>query len=202
MGMAFSSVPETYAAVQRRTVRVLVGSQVLGGVGVSIGFAVGALLAEQISGSATLAGLATTASVLGSALAAVPLSRLMAVRGRRPGLALGYLIGAAGASLAAVAAALDAYWLLLVGMCLFGSSTTANLQARYAATDLAVPARRARALGTVVWATTIGAVAGPNLSDPAGRTAEVLGLPALAGPFVWSGLAFVGGSLVVLALLR
>ncbi len=202
MGMALTSVPEAHAAVQRRTVRVLVGSQVLGGVGVSIGFAVGALLAEQISGSATLAGLATTASVLGSALAAVPLSRLMAVRGRRPGLALGYLIGAAGASLAAVAAALDAYWLLLAGMCLFGSSTTANLQARYAATDVAAPDRRARALGTVVWATTIGAVAGPNLSDPAGRTAEMLGLPALAGPFVWSSLAFLGGSLVVLALLR
>ena len=54
--------------------------------------------------------------------------------------------------------------LLLVGAVLLGATTAANSGARYAATDLADGRARARALSTVVWATTIGAVAGPNLT--------------------------------------
>ncbi|MEJ7727460.1 MAG: hypothetical protein WKH47_10640, partial [Actinomycetes bacterium] len=81
------------AAVQRRTLQTLFASQVLGGVGVASGIAAGGLLAEQVSGSATLAGFAPTSSVLGAALVAVPLARLMASRGRRPGLVAGYLLG-------------------------------------------------------------------------------------------------------------
>ena len=75
--------------VQRHIVRTLVGSQVLGGVGLSAGIAVGALLAEDVSGSAEFAGLGGTFQVLGAALIAIPMSRLMAARGRRPGLVLG-----------------------------------------------------------------------------------------------------------------
>ena len=60
-------------ALQRRTVGTLVGSQMLGGVGVSSGIAVGSLLAEQILGSPDLAGLGGTFQVLGSALIAVPI---------------------------------------------------------------------------------------------------------------------------------
>ena len=200
--MVLTRPPVDAGAVQRRTLRTLIVSQVLGGVGVAVGLAVGALLAEDLSGSTTLAGLATTAAVLGSAVAAVPLARLMAARGRRPGLALGYLIGAAGAGVVVLAAVADAYWLLLAGLCLFGVATAANMQARYAATDLAEPAHRGRALATVVWATTIGAVAGPNLSGPAGGTAVAANLPEFAGPFMWSGLAFLLAGAVVALLLR
>jgi MFS family permease len=200
--MVVVSASAAEQAVQRRTLRVLTGSQVMGGVGVAVGVTVGALIAEELSGSATLAGLAATASVLGGALAAVPLARLMSARGRRAGLAAGYLTGAAGAGLAVTAVRWDAYWLLLVGLCLFGSSTTANLQARYAATDLADGEHRARALSTVVWATTVGAVAGPNLAEPAGWTGQALGLPDLAGPFLWSGIAFLVAGLIVFARLR
>ena len=42
------------------------------------------------------------------------------------------------------------------------------------------------ALSLVLWATTVGAVLGPNLVGPAGRLAERLGLPALTGPFLVS----------------
>ncbi len=189
-------------AVQRRTVRSLVSTQVLGGVGVSIGVALAALLAEELSGSPDLSGLAVTASVLGAAVAAVPLAGLMTLRGRRPGLVAGYLTGSAGAVLAVVAAALGSYPLLLAGMLFFGAATTSNLQARYAATDLAEPAQRGRALSLVVWATTIGAVAGPNLAAPAGATAATLGLPRLAGPFLWSAIVFLLAGAIVWLLLR
>ncbi|HEY8114734.1 MAG TPA: hypothetical protein VII16_18065 [Actinomycetes bacterium] len=87
--------PDT-RALHRRTVASLVGSQIVGGIGTSSGIAVAALAAESLGG-AELSGLGQTAAVLGSALAAVPLARLMSVRGRRPGLAAGYLVAATGA---------------------------------------------------------------------------------------------------------
>ena len=74
--------------------------------------------------------------------------------------------------------------LLLLGTALFGGGTTAGLQARYAATDLASAERRGRALSVVVWATTIGGVVGPNLVGPAGRLGEQLGIERLAAPSV------------------
>jgi len=178
------------ATIQSRTVRTLVGSQMLGGVGVASGIAVSSLMAEQILGSPDLAGLANTAQVLGSALLSIPAARLMAARGRRAGLVSAYLTGIAGSGLAIAAAITSSFPLLLVGASLFGASTTANNQARYAAIDLAEPDRRGRALSVVVWATTVGAVVGPNLVDPAGRLAQGLGLPLLSGPFLFSLVGF------------
>jgi MFS family permease len=190
------------ARAQRRTLRVLFGSQVLGGVGVGIGIAVGSLLTEQLSGSATLAGLPQTFSVLGGALAAVPLARLMGHHGRRPGLATGYGVGAAGALVVVLATLTGSLTLVLLGMGLFGVSSATNLQARYAATDLALPDHRSRALATVVWATTVGAVAGPNLMAPAAGLALDVGLPQYAGPFAWSVLAFALAAALLLVALR
>ena len=73
------------AEVQRRTVRTLVVSQALGGLGMSIGIAVAALLAEDVSGSEKLAGLAQTMQVLGAAIASFLLAHVMGRRGRRTG---------------------------------------------------------------------------------------------------------------------
>lgn len=188
--------------LQRRTVRILVGTQVLGGLGVGSGLAVGALLIEQLSGSAALAGLAVTSSVLGGALASVPLARLAKVRGRRWGVGMGYATGAVGGALVVLAANAGVVILALAGMTLFGASSAANLQARFAATDLAVVEHRARALSTVVWATTVGAVIGPNLAAPAGRSVAPLGLPPISGPFLWSVLAFLTASALLLSVLR
>ncbi len=170
--------------VQRRTIWTLVFAQSLGGLGITIGIAVAALLAEEISGSEKLAGLAQTMQVLGAALASFLLAHLMGKRGRRPGLVLGYVLGTAGAALCVLAGVIDSFTTLLVGATLLGSTTAANAQSRYAATDLAKPAHRARSLSLVVWATTIGAVAGPNLTGWAGRLAVGVGLPTLTGPFV------------------
>lgn len=178
------------AAVQRRTLRTLFTSQVLGGVGVASGLAVGSLLAEEVSESTALAGFAQTSTVLGAALVAVPMSRLMTRRGRRPGLVAGYALGLGGAAVTILAATLVSYPLLLVGLAAFGGGTAANLQARYAATDLAEPSRRGRDLSLVVWATTVGTVLGPNLIDPGGAVAEWLGMPRLAGPYVFALFAF------------
>ncbi len=189
--------------LQQRTVRVLVAAQVLGGAAIGVGAAVSPLLAKDIrGGDDTFAGLAFAALTFGSALAAVPLSRLMAQRGRRPGLVCGYITATTGAGAAVTAAEIESFPLLLAGMVLIGSGTAANLLARYAGADLAAPEHRARAISTVVWATTIGAIAAPNALAPAGRLGEWLGLPALAGPFVVAFVWFAVAAAVIGLLLR
>ena len=188
--------------VQRRTIWTLVVAQSLGGLGITIGIAVAALLAEEISGSEKLAGLAQTMQVLGAAVASFLLAHLMGKRGRRPGLTLGYVLGAAGAALCVLAGVLDSFATLLLGAALLGSTTAANAQSRYAATDLAKPAHRARSLSLVVWATTIGAVAGPNLTGWAGRLAADVGLPSLTGPFVVGVLGMSLAAAVIAVFMR
>ena len=84
------------ARLRRRTAAVLVVSQMLGGLGVTTAITLAAVLAKEISGSEALSGLASTSTVIGTALLSLPLASLMAARGRRVGLWLAYLIGAAG----------------------------------------------------------------------------------------------------------
>ena len=125
------------ATLQRKVVRTLVGSQILSGVGMACGIAVGALIAEDLSGTEALAGVGTTAQVLGTALLTIPVARATAARGRRVGLRWGLAVAFVGASLVLVAAVLRSFPLFVVGMFLFGGGTTANNQTRYAAADLA-----------------------------------------------------------------
>ncbi|AWK07979.1 MFS transporter [Streptomyces spongiicola] len=190
------------AGLRRRITPVLVVSQILGGLGVATGIALATVLARQVGGSEALSGLAPTATVAGTALLSVPLAALMAARGRRPGLVLAYLIGSAGAGVVVLASVLGDFPLLLLGMAGFGAASSANLQARFAAADLAEPARRARAISMVVWATTVGAVLGPNIAAPAGRSVAGSGIPEAAGPFVWASGVFLVAALVVAVLLR
>jgi MFS family permease len=188
--------------VQRRTVRTLVTSNVVGGLGVSGGVAVGALLATAVHGNEDLAGFAQSAQVLGAALLALPAARLSVARGRRTGLGFAYGLGTLGATLAVMAGQVGSLPLLLLGTALFGGGTTAGLQARFASIDLAPSARRARTLSIVVWATTIGAVVGPNLVGPAGALARSVGIEPLAGPYLLGGVFFVLATLVVTLGLR
>ncbi|MFE5730987.1 MFS transporter [Streptomyces sp. NPDC056528] len=198
-------VPVTAAelpALRRRIRAVLIATQILGGLGIAIGVALAAVLATEIGGTEALAGLASTATVAGPALLAMPLAALMASRGRRAGLVLAYLLGAVGAGVVVLGAVVGSFPLLLAGLVGFGAGSSANLAARFAAADLAEPDHRARAISTVVWATTIGAVLGPNVAAPAGKSVSGLGVPAAAGPFVWAAGVFVVAAAVVALLLR
>jgi MFS family permease len=190
------------AAAQRRTVRTLVVAQVLGSLGVGAAVSVGSLLAEDLAGSASWAGTAATMTTLGAALWALPLARLAGRRGRRPALSLGWAISAAGALLAIAAAQVQAFGLLVPAFLLMGAGNAANLQSRFAATDLSEAVGAGRALAIVVWATTIGAVAGPNLTSPGAAVAGGLGIPDLAGPFVFTAAAGVLAAVALVLALR
>lgn len=196
------AVTNDRGVLQRRTLGTLVTSQVLGGVGTASGIAVMALLTKEVGGSEALAGLGTTAQVLGGALLAIPVARVSAARGRRPGLVLGYVVAAAGALLVIAAASLPSLPLLLLGSLLFGGGTAAGSQSRFAGADLAAPHHRGRDLSLVVWATTIGSVAGPNLVELADRLGLGLGLPRMAGSFLFSLAGFSAAALVIGVFLR
>lgn len=193
---------ESLSSLQTRTLRTLVGSQILGGMGIATGIAVMSLLALELSGSETLAGFGTTFQVLGGAVIAIPVSRLMASRGRRPGLMLGYCVALVGALVVVVAAQLGSFVLMLLGSFLVGGGTTSNSQARYAAADLAAPQHRGRDLSIVVWATTIGSVAGPNLVAPIESWTGLWGLPSYGGAFLGGALGFAAAIVVLQVFLR
>lgn len=190
------------AALQRRSVRVLVASQIAGGLGVSVALAIGAVLVATVFRREDLSGLVQSAQVLGAALLAMPAAALAMSHGRRAGLAVAYGTGAAGGALAAIATEVHSLPLLLVGTALLGGGSAAGLQARYAATDLAPAARRGRALSVVVWATTVGAVVGPNLAGPAGDVAGSAGIEPLAGPFIVSAVVLLVADIVIVTGLR
>ncbi|MGW0878149.1 MFS transporter [Streptomyces sp. NPDC002671] len=203
-----STAPATASGIsaqpeaQRRVLAVLVASQILSGAGLAAGVTVGALLAQDMLGSTDLAGLPSALFTAGSALSAVAVGRLSQARGRRPGLAAGYLTGAVGSAGVIAAAVADNPVLLFIALFVYGAGTATNLQARYAGADLATPAHRARALSTVLVATTLGGVVGPNLAAPTGDLADSLGIPTLAGPFLLSGTAYALAALVLAVWLR
>ena len=190
------STPPDHSPLQRRVVRVLIIGQILGGIGMGATLSLGALLAAQLSGSSAWSGMAATMSTLGAALVAVPLARLAQARGRRRSLATGSVIAGAGAVLAITSVAVDTFPLLLLALMLLGAGSATNLQARFAATDLASVRFRARDLSIVVWSTTLGAVLGPNLFGPGEVVGAFLGLPPLTGAFAFSLLATLGAAVV------
>ena len=189
-------------AVQRRTLGVLASTQILGGVAVAGSVAAGGLIAVGVSGSEAFGGLAQTFGVLGAAVFALPLARIALTRGRRVALSTGYLLGALGSLLVVIAAVTRTLPLVLLGCLLVGVATATGFQARYAATDLAAPAHRGRALSYVVWATTVGSVLGPNLLELSGNLGLSLGLPQLAGPYIVSVVVLLVAVAVMLAGLR
>jgi len=195
-------VTATPDPAQRRIVSVLSLVQVIGGVGNGAGLAVGAIIIKDISGSSGWAGMAVVMLTLGAAAFTIPLSSIAARTGRRPALTLGWLAGAAGATVVVIGAELEWLWLILAGLTLFGASTAANLQSRFAAVDRAAPGQIGRALSLVVWSTTVGAVIGPNLTGPGASFARAVGLSDLTGPVVFSAVGFAAAGLVTFVLLR
>ncbi|MFC4561706.1 MFS transporter [Nocardiopsis mangrovi] len=187
---------------QRRILAVLVTAQIFSGAGLAAGITVGALLAQDMLGGAVWAGLPSALFTVGSAAAAALIGRTSQRTGRRAGLAAGYAVGAAGALGVVAAAAIDDAVLLFASLFLYGAGTATNLQARYAGADLAPAEHRGRALSTVLVATTLGAVVGPNLVTPLGGLARSVGIPPLAGPFLLAAAAYASAATVLWLLLR
>ncbi|MFI7633579.1 MFS transporter [Nonomuraea sp. NPDC049400] len=188
--------------VQRRTLAVLSATQIVGGVGVAVGLALSSVVVDELSGSTVISGFAGTATVLGAALLALPTAKASGSGGRRAGLSVAYVAALAGCAISVLAISLGTWPLLLAGLVLVGGGSAGSLAARYAATDLSPQGRSARHLSLVVWASTIGSVAGPNLAKPADQIGMRLGLVEKAGPFAFAALAFALALIVIFVFLR
>ncbi|MEO8221616.1 MAG: MFS transporter, partial [Specibacter sp.] len=81
-------------SLQRHNQSVLVIGQLLSGVGVASGVAVGGILAAQLAGTTAASGFVQTAAALGAGLVAVPLANLAVRAGRRWALSTGFALGA------------------------------------------------------------------------------------------------------------
>jgi len=177
-----------FEQLQKRTVRVLAAGQMMGGFGLGATLSVGALLAAEIIG-AELSGLAATLATLGAAVWAMPLANLAGKYGRRIALASGAALAISGAVLIVFSAAIENPFTLMLSLFLLGSASAVQLQARFAATDLPCKRSTGRDLSIVVWATTVGAVVGPNMFGPGEWFGSLVGMPELTGPFAFTVLA-------------
>jgi MFS family permease len=186
---AAALTPQAVGAVQRRTVWVLSIGQVLGGLAFGATVSLGAVLAAEISGDEAFSGLAAAGVTLGTAALAIPLATFARRWGRRVALTTGMAIALVGVVLVVLAVSLESFALLLLAFGLVGAGQAANLQTRFAAADLATDATRGRDLSLVVWATTIGAVLGPNLTGPGEAVGEAVGMPPLTGPYLFTVIA-------------
>jgi MFS family permease len=188
--------------LQQKVIRTLATAQVLNGLGVAGTVAAGSLLVSSVSNSETLAGLAQTSSVLGAAALALPLARLTQIGGRRLALSMGLILGVIGSLLVISGGLNENLYLILLGTFLVGAASASGYQARFAAIDLATSQRSSQQLSFVVWGSTIGAVAGPNLMQPSGDLARKLGFPELVGPYFISAITLTLAAAVILIFLR
>lgn len=180
------------AVLQRRTLRVLVMGQVVGAAALGAAITVGGFVVEDIVGVGTpWVGISTAAVTAGSGMMAQILSRVMRRYGRRVGMQLGYGLAVVGGLIAALGVQLSVLGVFLLGLLLYGAGSATNLLARYAATDLAEPYQRGRAMGRILFASTFGAVFGPTLVVPAEHLgAAWFGLDHYVGPWLFSSFFF------------
>jgi MFS family permease len=188
-----------FSREERVTLAVLALATAVGASGLAAGGTAGALLGVELAGSNAAAGIPLGLLVVGSAAAAPVISYLTPRLGRERSLALGYIVGAVGAEVVVVAAVVESFALLLVGSLLLGAANSAIFLTRYAAADSVRPGVRGRALGTVFFATALGAIASPLLLGPGGGLAELMGLPRLSGLYLVATAAFAFAGLTLVA---
>lgn len=188
--------PARVDGLRRRMLWTLFAMSALGSTGYIAAVTVGTLVAADIAGSAAFGGLPTAVGVLGTAAASALVSAAMLRVGRRRALLTGLSVGLVGAMVAVAAVVLGSIPLLLVGSALTGFANGSGQLGRYVAGDLVTPIRRASAIATVVWGSTVGAVVGPNLIASSGVVAGSFGLPPLAGAYVVTAL-FIGLAVVI-----
>jgi MFS family permease len=175
---------EDTAGVRRRLTSVLFAGVALSATAYIAAVTVSTLAADEILGAATLSGVPSATATLGTALGATLLTRSVVRRGRRPGLVAGYAFGVVGCLVAIAAFGVGSFPLLLLGMALLGLGNASTHLARYTAAEMYPQDRRGAALGTVVWAGTIGSVLGPALLQPSGRVAIDMGRSELVGGYL------------------
>jgi MFS family permease len=187
-----SNLGET-SGMRRRATWTIFVAVAFGSASLYAAFTAAPLIATELTDSRAGSGAPGASALAGTAAGSAILSMVMARRGRRSGLRLGYGLGLLGAG-AALATAGSAFPLFLVAMLLIGIGHSANQLSRFAVADMHPGNRKASALSWIVWAGTIGAVLGPSLLRAGSPVEAQLSLPPLTGvllfAFVFACCAF------------
>ncbi len=180
---------------QRLTIILFVGQSLFAAAMIAT-FTLMAIVAADLSGSDALAGIPSTLTLLGRAVAAYPIGLLLDRAGRRMGLSAGFGLGVMGSMTAVYAILISSFSMFCIGAVLMGMGRAGSDQSRYIAAEIHVADRRAKVIGLLVFAGTIGAVLGPALVAPSQVFAETYGFVAATGPFL-VGVALYGIGMVV-----
>ncbi len=189
-------------SVRHRISRTLFTTQGLFTGAFIISFTLTPIIAVQLTGQESAAGLPNTINLLGRAMIAYPIGWLMDRIGRRYGFSLGYAAGILGMLISVWAIVNGSFAAFMLGALLAGMMRGAVEQGRYAAAEVYPSSRRSRVIGTIVFAGTFGSILGPLLVAPSGQWVTRFGLPEYAGPYVLSALLLVVGLLITLVFLR
>ncbi|MDT8855960.1 MFS transporter [Paracoccaceae bacterium Fryx2] len=172
----------------RRTVFVLVAAQALLGAQMPMIFTIAGLAGQSLAANACWATLPISMMVIGSMLAATPLSALMQRYGRRTGFVAGALCGALGAAIGAWGLVTSSFGLFLLGGLLSGVYMSAQGFYRFAAADTASDSFRPKAISWVMAGGLLSAVVGPQLVKVTAG--------AMVVPFLGTYLAVIGLNLI------
>lgn len=184
-------MPTISPAVRKRLINVIfIVSSLVAAAQVAY-FTLMPIIAADLSGRESAAGIPSTMGLLFRAAAAYPLGWLMGRAGRRLGLVVGLTIGVAGTAMSAWAIGMGSFWTFSLGAGLAGVARGAADLSRYAAAEVSPLDRRAKVIGWIVFAGTIGALAGPLLVSPAVNLANAKGLVPDSGPF-WAAAIVLG----------
>ena len=198
-----STAPIVDPKIGQRIAQILFITQSLGSAALISNATVNPIIGSKLGGGDVLAGVPGTLLLIGAAVASYPAGMLMQRVGRRPGLALGFLVGSLGMGIGGYAIIAQSFTIFLLGLLLIGAARGAVDQSRYAAADANLPENRARAISTVVFAGTVGAVGGPLLVAPLGNLVKSLfGFEVLAGPMIGGAALFLIAGILITAFLR
>jgi MFS family permease len=189
-------------SVRKRLMATLFSAQSVFSAAQGVSFALLPLAAVYLTGNEALAGLPTTIVLTGRAAIAFPIGWLMDKLGRRLGISLGLLLAVAGAVLSTLGLIWGSFTWFCAGALLTGMGRGTAEQSRYAAADIETPARAAKAIGTIVFAGTVGAVLGPILIAPAEHAAEARNMIGLSGPFALTALLSMASVALIFFFLR
>lgn len=165
-------------------------------------FTVMAIIAADLSGSRAWAGVPILSMFGGRFLASFLMGRLMDQWGRRPALVAAFAVGVVGASLAIVAVINGSFGGFVLAAALFGAARGGAEQMRFIAAEVQAPGRRARTIGLIVFAGTIGSIAGPWLYQLTATAASSAGYDQSVGPWAIAALLMGIGAVVVLLTLH
>ena len=146
------------------------------------------LVGYALADTKALATLGVTLYVLGSAVATMPASLVMARIGRRKGFMAGALINVAGCALAALAISRGSFVLYCIATAVIGVYNAIGLQYRFAAAEVAAPADKAKAISLVLAGGVVGGFLGP---ESARRAVDLFATPFLGGFVVLAGYALL-----------